>query len=785
MQDIDSEKKAGPSPLLPDQRKKRSSRLTVLISTILFASTLLFLAITAPQSLRNRLILWPSKETPPQGWVSSGSESEGDEYLLGVGKADITGPCVEINLMGYADPNQIGTGLRQRLYSRAFIVADPSRPADRFIYLVLDTQSGDTAVRYGILSGIQALGPEYANYGHHNLAVTGTHSHSGPGAWLNYLLPQITSKGFDKQSYQAIVDGAVLSVKKAHESLAPGRLSVGSTKVFGANINRSLFAYLANPEEERARYNVSSEDDGSVEKDMTLLKFQRSSDGKNIGVLTWFPTHGTSVLGNNTLISGDNKGVAAYLFEKSVVNDDTAAEGFVAGFSQANVGDTSPNVLGAWCEDGTGQMCSFENSTCSDGRSQKCHARGPFFTANDEGTSSCFEIGRRQFEPAKELYDELNESSTPIRGKWVKSFHTFHNMSSYQFALPNGTVATTCPAALGYSFAAGTSDGPGAFDFTQHDGNPNTTSPVWQVVSNILKAPSKEQVACHGLKPILLDVGEVSTPYEWTPNIVDVQAFRVGQLVIIVSPGEATTMSGRRWKSAVAEEAKVQFAGEEDSEPPIVVLGGPANSYTHYIATEEEYSIQRYEGASTLYGPHTLAAYIHVTLSWVSSLGSSSVTQPPKGPEPPNNTNRSLSFIPSVIRDAPPFFKDFGDVAQDVASEPYQIGEPITVTFVGANPRNNLRLEGSYATVERLMTPPSGETPVWQVVRDDSDWYLVFRWRRVSELLGTSEVSITWETADPWAEPGTYRIRYSGDAKSLGGKITGFEGVSSNFELVY
>lgn len=74
-------------------------------------------------------------------------------------------------------------------------------------------------MRYGILEGIAALGGEYSVYGQSNVAVTGTHSHSGPGAWWNYLLPQITSFGFDKQSYQAIVDGAVLSVKRAHESL--------------------------------------------------------------------------------------------------------------------------------------------------------------------------------------------------------------------------------------------------------------------------------------------------------------------------------------------------------------------------------------------------------------------------------------------------------------------------------------------------------------------------------------------------------------------------------------
>jgi neutral ceramidase len=87
------------------------------------------------------------------------------------------------------------------------------------VYLILDIQGGDTAVRYGIVDGLAALGSDYAVYGQSNVAVTGTHSHSGPGAWFNYLLPQVTSLGFDKQSYQAIVDGAVLSIQRAHESL--------------------------------------------------------------------------------------------------------------------------------------------------------------------------------------------------------------------------------------------------------------------------------------------------------------------------------------------------------------------------------------------------------------------------------------------------------------------------------------------------------------------------------------------------------------------------------------
>jgi neutral ceramidase len=715
---------------------------------------------------------------PWAGQGVRGGPDLGDKYLLGVGKADITGPVVEINMMGYADTKQVGTGLRQRLYSRAFIVGDIKNPEDRFVYLVLDTQSGDTAVRYGILEGLKNLGRRYDVYGHQNVAVTGTHSHAGPGGWLNYLLPQITSKGFDYSSYRAIVDGAVLSIRRAHESLEPGYLSVGTTKVIGANINRSLFAYLANPESERARYNTSSEDDGSVEKDMTLLKFKRASDGKNMGVLTWFAVHGTSMLGNNTLIAADNKGVAAYLFERNISNYDTAADNFVAGFSQANVGDTSPNVLGAWCEDGTGQMCSFENSTCSDGKSQQCHGRGPFFRLKDSGALSCFEIGRRQADPAFQLYKDLEEEPIPVGGSWVKSFHTFHNMSHFSFMLPNGSIAQTCPAALGYSFAAGTSDGPGAFDFTQHDGSPDTTSPVWRVVRHLLKEPSPAQQSCHGAKPILLDVGEISTPYQWTPNIVDVQVFRVGQLFIVVSPGEATTMAGRRWKEAVADSAKALFrsASGPDSHP-VVVLGGPANTYAHYITTEEEYGVQRYEGASTLYGPHTLAAYINVTLENLPYLVPGAPARKPDGVLPPDNRNASLSFISPVVRDGTPFFKKFGDVLVDV-DEWARRGDVVRATFVGANPRNDLRLGQTYAAVEKL----DARTRGWKTVKDDGDWSVVFHWRRTSEVMATSEVTVEWETGEE-DEVGLYRLRYYGDAKSLGGGITPFTGSSRVFTL--
>jgi len=182
-----------------------------------------------------------------------------------------------------------GTGLRQRLYSRAFIIGDINNPADRFIYLSADIASGDTAIRHGILQALSNLGPAYATYTQKNVAIVGTHSHSGPGAYFNYLLPQITSLGFSKESYQAIVDGALLSIKRAHESLTPGYLAYADTEVLDANINRSPYAYLANPAEERGRYKYD------VDKEVTMLRFQRAADGLNLGVLAWHNVHATAM----------------------------------------------------------------------------------------------------------------------------------------------------------------------------------------------------------------------------------------------------------------------------------------------------------------------------------------------------------------------------------------------------------------------------------------------------------------------------------------------------------
>jgi neutral ceramidase len=145
---------------------------------------------------------------------------------------------------------------------------------------------GDTGVRRSIVSQISSLYPGI--YTNDNIAFVGTHQHSGVGGYLEDLLPQLTALGYVAQTANAIITGSVLAAQRAHNSLAPGSLTLGNTTILNANINRSPSAYLANPPAERAMYEYDQD------KDMSLLRFN-DANGNARGFLSFFAVHGTSL----------------------------------------------------------------------------------------------------------------------------------------------------------------------------------------------------------------------------------------------------------------------------------------------------------------------------------------------------------------------------------------------------------------------------------------------------------------------------------------------------------
>merc|ERR1719311_1038402 len=105
-------------------------------------------------------------------------------------------------------------------------------------------------------------------------------------------------------------------------------------------------------------------------------------------------------------------------------------------------------------------------------------------------------------------------------------------------------------------------------------------------------------------------------------------------------------MAGRRMRAAVAEEI-VKSGMAKD---PVVVIAGLSNEYADYTTTFEEYQAQRYEAASTAYGPNELEAFISQFKRLVRDMaaGKESETLPP----PDTYLDKQIELRPGVLFDS-------------------------------------------------------------------------------------------------------------------------------------
>lgn len=687
-------------------------------------------------------------------YLIEGGYGQGDaKYLIGAGIADITGPAADVPLMGYAKPDQTAGGIHLRLYSRAFITCQLD-DTDCVVFVNMDIGMGCTAINLKVFERLREKWGD--RYNEQNVAISATHTHSGPGGYLQFFLFTVTTAGFQQDSFDIIVDGVVKSIERAHDKLTRGHIFLNTGELLDASINRSPTAYSNNPRDERDRYEYDTD---TV---MTVAKFVEETTNKDIGVISWFPVHPVSMNNSNQMISSDNKGYASYMYEQDMNNGQPMGQGdFVAIFANANHGDTSPNTNGPKCID-TGLACRRATSTCND-RSQLCIAFGP----GKDMFDSTRIIGEKQYVKAKDLYDSATiELDGPTGG-----IHQFVDMTNYPVYINDTYTAHTCKPAMGYSFAAGTIDGPGEFTFTQGD---TEGDDFWDAIRDLIKEPSQEMLNCQAPKPVLLPIGEMMTPWNWAPAIVKTQILRIGSLVINMVPGEFTTMSGRRLKESV--NAAFTDNGVADAH---TVMTGLSNTYTDYVVTREEYQIQRYEGASTVYGQHTLQAYVQQYTMLATHLAQDLPVD--SGPAPEDILDEQISYLAPPTPDATPGSAAFGDAYIDTDAR-YRQGGVASATFWAGNLRHDSKamVDSTFLSVEM-----ENSTGVWDVMYNDADWNTRFMWEKkvVTEESTQSLATVRFDIPTD-APLGTYRLRHQGYYKNDAGSLMPYEGMSSNFEVL-
>jgi neutral ceramidase len=489
-------------------------------------------------------------------------------YLIGTGIDDVTDPAHGLNLQGFAEESQKSAGVESNLYARAFVIVD--RHSGRRVALVsADIWSCSMAIKKEV---IRRLGTSLGGlYGHDNLWIAGTHTHSGPGGYLFGFLYNYAGGGFDVHCFENIVSGIVSAVEKAHANLGPGRIFLKTGIVPDCGRNRSVAAYAQNADAGQYATNT--------DKEMLVLKFTRESAAGLIpaGMLCWYAIHPTDRGQLNRLVTGDNKGHASALFESEMGTVRNQPGTFIAAFANSNCGDVSGNVEFGRPPDGS----------AADIQHMKMH-------------------GAIQYGFARSLF--LDPSATEVRGE-IDFRHTCVDMQA----------RTGLIGAIGLSMFAGSTE----------DGDPGSglaegiTSGTFAATINV-QAPivwaglnfkashfghrcpvapdlPPDQHQGHHPKPIVIAPG-AATPIPMIPNIIPFQILRIGGVAITGVPAELTTMAGRRLRAAI--QAAIAPAGVTN-----VALGTYANDYCGYVTTLEEYNAQHYEGASNLFGPQSLAVY--------------------------------------------------------------------------------------------------------------------------------------------------------------------------------
>lgn len=585
--------------------------------------------------------------------MSEGQAVPDTPWLVGRGIADITGEPWGVGMMGYGMRFQRTTGIHLRQRSRAFVIVHRAT-GQRVAFVVADIGMFFRNVRDEVL---RRLDP--ARYGPHNVVLTATHTHAGVGGYSCYRLYNMTTDGFRPRTFAAIVDGVVASIQQADADAAPGRLFRAHGELHDASVNRSPLAFARNPDADKRHFPAA------IDPRTSVLRLER--DGQLVGVVNWFATHGTSLTNRNTLISGDNKGYAAYHWEREVAGVDYLDRpGLVAAFAQTNAGDMSPNVPDA--------------------------THGP---TGDE-TENARIIGERQFAaahalatgPADELVGDLDCRVSHVN---------FARLLVGPEFTPDGVPHRTGRAVLGAAFAAGTKEGPGAR--WCHEGV-DANGALFACSRALFRARAPLGEA-QSPKTMLLPVGALG----WTADLLPVQIVRIGPLVLLALAQEVTIVAGLRLRAAVAD---VLGAGLDD-----VVVQGYANDYAGYLTTPEEYDAQRYEGGHTMFGRWQLPAYLQEVTRVASELrdGARGETGYAPHPVPQPRWRRRDRFGPLHCR--------------GVAHEPrpaYRAGERATVGFSVTDPRS--RLLPAYAVVERR------ENGHWRRVADDGDWSTTVQWRR-------------------------------------------------------
>jgi len=208
--------------------------------------------------------------------------------------------------------------------------------------------------------------------------------------------------------------------------------------------------------------------------------------------------------------------------------------------------------------------------------------------------------------------------------------------------------------------------------------------------------------------------------------VPEVQIVRVGDRLLLGTPGEPSVEMGRRFEAAVRQDLP---AGVRD---PVVV--GLANNYMGYLTTPEEYEMQHYEGGHTVYGVWTSLVVRDALAALTRSLALGEPAPPPD--EPPALGGTGPGAFPA------------GDAEGSVTEEPAEAVrrfETVSVAWSGSASGVDRPVDAPFVTLERFARGR------WRA--SDTDLGLGFIWREED-----GDYTARYEVP-AYEPPGRHRLR--------------------------
>ncbi len=540
-------------------------------------------------------------------------------YRVGFAKKDITAFLRGIGMMGWCKPGNVVEEVESNLYARAVVIEYQN---EKVAIVVTETATMTLAMRQMVLKKLKTT---YSHLGFRekNVLLMATHTHSAPGGNSHYLLYNLTTPGYSYEVTETYVTGILEAIIEADQHKQNAFIYFGKSEFNPAipvAFNRAIEAWNQNPENEKydEQHRHLALDRNAYQ--LTFLNEQLVP----LGILNFFAVHTTTVHSDKKTISSDNKGYAANQLENLMRIQNPH---FVAIFAQGAAGDVSPNF-----------------KIHKGDKEKRGETTDDFINRKINGTY--------QMEKAQELmFDAKNTPSLiPALDYALNYFDMTQSVVDPEFVQGKQGLTTADPC-FGIYFIGGTAEGLGIPPFwirllanfvSKRNQKLLKRSPYYEqlfkaqaekvILINCKKGEFAGTGAFHKLPipdfidPFLAELrrlsalGETHLPAQpLVPDILPLQIIKIGEIAIAAAPTELTTTAGLRIQKQILQNLNGVKA---------VIVAGYANGYASYTTTPEEYEIQHYEGASTLYGKYTLPAFQTHFQSLIRELNTSKHLRP-------------------------------------------------------------------------------------------------------------------------------------------------------------